>query len=151
MKAVLVHHAEAVMPYEDPQRPLTTRGRAQAEWLAEQAKAAQLVPAAIWHSGKLRARQTAEAFYRRCAPFAEFKMMRGLLPEDPPMHFRNLIAGETRDILAAGHMPSIREILREFLPAAEALPMNGMVALETRDEGAAWTETWRMDTLLHHL
>jgi phosphohistidine phosphatase len=74
MKAILVHHAEAVGPEVDPQRPLSARGRDQAERLAEGLQARGVVPAAIWHSGKLRSKQTAEAFLRR-SPFADFRMV----------------------------------------------------------------------------
>jgi phosphohistidine phosphatase len=99
---------------------------------------------AIWHSGKLRARQTAEPFYRLCNPFAEFRMVRGLLPGDPPQHVRDAVTGETRDILAAGPMPGIRGILHALSPLSEALPLHGLVALETADAGATWAERWRL-------
>ena len=80
-----VHHADAVGPDVDPQRPLSpTLGRTQAAALAERVKAAGFKPASIWHSGKLRARQTAESFLQACNPFAEFRMVRGLRPDDPP-------------------------------------------------------------------
>jgi phosphohistidine phosphatase len=144
MLLYLVHHADAVGPEIDPQRPLSMDGRAQAESLAARAKAAGCAPAAIWHSGKLRARQTAEPFFRLCNPFADFRMVRGLLPDDPPQHLRDAVAGEPRDILAAGHMPSIREILRSLSPTSAPLPLHGMVALETSDSGLTWTERWRL-------
>jgi phosphohistidine phosphatase len=143
MRLYLVHHADAVGSEVDPQRPLSARGRAQAERLAERAKAAGCAPAAIWHSGKLRARQTAEAFSRLCSPFAEFKMIRGLLPDDPPQYLRDLVTGEPRDILAAGHMPNIRAVLRALAPASAEFPLHGMVTLESTDEGRTWTERWR--------
>jgi len=143
MTVVLVHHADAVGPDVDPQRPLSTLGRTQAESLAERAKAAGVVPAAIWHSGKLRARQTAEAFYRLCNPFAEFKMVRGLRPDDPPEFVRDSLSAETRDLLLVGHMPNIRLILRMLVKDAEDFPLHGLVAVETSSGGAAWTETWR--------
>jgi phosphohistidine phosphatase len=142
MRLYLVHHAEAVGPQVDAQRPLSALGRSQADRLAAGAKAAGAVPAAICHSGKLRARQTAEAFYRQCNPFAEFKMIRGLLPDDPPQHVRDFVAGAPRDLLLVGHMPNIREVLRAFVPSAADFPPHGMVALE-RDEAGGWTEAWR--------
>jgi phosphohistidine phosphatase len=80
----LVHHADAVSPEVDPQRPLSERGRAHAERLAGEAAARGVKPAAVWHSGKLRARQTAEPFWRACNPLAEFAAIRGLQPDDPP-------------------------------------------------------------------
>jgi phosphohistidine phosphatase len=146
VRLYLVHHADAVGPHVDSQRPLSAHGRVQADRLASRAKEAGVVPGAIYHSGKLRARQTAEAFYRHCNSFAEFKMIRGLLPDDPPQHVRDLVAGESRDLLLVGHMPGIREILRSLVPGAADLPLHGMVALGT-DEAGRWTEAWRMDSL----
>ena len=143
MRVYLLHHADAVSPAVDSRRPLSARGRDQAERLAARAGAAGCAPAAIWHSGKLRARQTAEAFYRTCGPFAEFKMVRGLLPDDPPQYARDLVAGETRDVLLAGHMPNIREVLRALAPGAAEFPLHGIVALESAGEGPSWRETWR--------
>src|SRR6476660_9017266 len=104
MRLYLVHHADAVGPHVDPQRPLSALGRRQADDLAARAQARGVQPAAIWHSGKLRARQTAEAFLRACSPSAEFKMIRGLLPDDPPAFVRDQLTGESRDVLLAGHM-----------------------------------------------
>jgi len=82
MRLVLVHHADAVGPEVDPQRPLSMVGRFDVERLAAAAAAKGVKPAVIWHSGKLRSRQTAEAFWKACNPFAEFKAMRGLQPSD---------------------------------------------------------------------
>jgi phosphohistidine phosphatase len=145
MRLYLVHHADAIGPRVDTQRPLSLNGRSQADRLAAGARAAGAAPAAIFHSGKLRARQTAEAFYRLCNPMADFKMIRGLLPDDPPQYVRDLVTGESRDLLLVGHMPSIREILRDLVPGAEALPIHGMVALENGEDGR-WTELWRLDS-----
>lgn len=82
MNVFLVHHADAV-GHLDPQRPLSAVGRAQADWVAAEAHRKGVKPAVIWHSGKLRARQTGEAFLLACNPFATFKMVRGLSPDDP--------------------------------------------------------------------
>ena len=130
-------------PHEDPQRPLTPRGRAQAEWLAEQAKAAGVKPAAIWHSGKLRSRQTAEPFYRLCNPFASFTMVRGLSPDDSPSTIRDALLRETRDVLLVGHRPNIFLLLRILVPGSAPFPTHGLVALEFDDETTTWREVWR--------
>ena len=66
----LVHHAEAAESHVDPQRPLTEAGRRHAERLAGEAARRGVRPAAVWHSGKLRARQTAEILWRACNPSA---------------------------------------------------------------------------------
>ena len=64
-------------------QPLSLTGRAWADRAALDAAGRGAHPAAIWHSGKLRARQTAEAFWRACNPLATFSAERGLQPGDP--------------------------------------------------------------------
>ena len=60
------------------------RSRARASSSQRRARDRGVKPDAIWHSGKLRARQTAEPLWRACNPLAEFAAARGLQPEDPP-------------------------------------------------------------------
>lgn len=142
MKIFLLHHADAVGPDVDPQRPLSSKGLAHAAALAVKAREHRCAPAAIWHSGKLRARQTAEPFLRECQPFAEFKMMRGLLPDDPPAMIVDTLARESRDIMLAGHMPHMADLLRALSPASAPFPLNGLVALERREDDVH--ELWRI-------
>ena len=146
----LVHHADAVGPDVDPQRPLSPGGRMHADRLAQRALERGVRPVAIWHSGKLRARQTAEAFWRTCNPMAEVKATRGLQPSDPPEWTKDLLAGETRDVMLVGHMPSLPRIFRLLVAGNEdaelEFPQHGFVALEPHDHG--WRETWRLDRAL---
>ncbi len=142
----LVHHAHAVDSDVDTQRPLSATGRMHADDLARQAAARHVTPAAIWHSGKLRARQTAEAFLRACNPLAEFAAIRGLQPSDPPVWIRDLVSGESRDVMLVGHMPQLPRLLTLLVSGSEAVlldhPLHGLVALEKRDD--RWEERWRL-------
>jgi phosphohistidine phosphatase len=142
MHAYLVHHAEAVPAHLESQRPLSSRGLAQAAALAELARTRAVAPVLIWHSGKLRARQTAEAFLRTCSPFARFTMVRGLAPDDPPEWIRDALEGEEQDVLVAGHMPNIHR-LSVLLGASDGCPLNGMVAME-RTGPRRYVEAWRL-------
>jgi phosphohistidine phosphatase len=139
----LVHHAEALGPNLDPQRPLSTRGVKQAEWLAGFAREKGARPAIIWHSGKLRARQTADAFWRACNPLAEVRLVRGLRPEDPPEWMRDALEAEELDVLLVGHMPQLPE-LAELLAGSRGFPAHGMVALE-RTGPRVYAERWRAE------
>jgi len=139
MQLFLVHHAESVGP--DPQRPLSTVGHAHAEALAASARDAGVKPDVIWHSGKLRARQTAEAFWRTCNPFASLTMVRGLRPEDSAAWMRDLLLVEDQDVLLAGHMPNLPSLL-ELLTGDSMFPLHGLVWLE-RDDGGSFTERRR--------
>jgi phosphohistidine phosphatase len=144
MTVLLIHHAEAVEPWVDPQRPLTEAGHAHALRIAEIAKSHGAAPAAIWHSGKLRGRQTGEAFLRACAPFAAFKMIRGLGPDDSPSIAHMAVLNESRDLGLVGHWPHLPALLRLFLPDAAPMPQHGIVALRSDDGGVTWSESWRV-------
>jgi phosphohistidine phosphatase len=137
----LVHHADALAPQVDAQRPLSSLGLNQADWLAAKAREAGVKPDAIWHSGKVRARQTAEAFLRVCNPFATFTMVRGLRPADPPDWIRDMLDVEEREVLVAGHMPHMA-YLAALLGAESPLPQHGMVTLE-RTAPRSYVERWR--------
>ena len=143
MNVYLVHHADAVWPAVDPQRPLSAKGVAQAERLAAKASAAGVAPAAIWHSGKLRSRQTAEPFLRLCNPFADFTMVRGLNPDDAPAIMRDVLLRETRDVLLVGHRPHIFALAHVLTGDQRGVPLHGLVALEFRAETLEWVERWR--------
>jgi phosphohistidine phosphatase len=146
----LVHHGDAVGPDVDPQRPLSMRGRQNVERLAADAAARGVKPAVIWHSGKLRAKQTAEAFWRACNPFAEFSATRDLQPDDSPDWIRDRLRGESRDIMIAGHYPHLPALLALLVGGRPGFPQHGVVALASEDEGATWMEEWRLDQGIGH-
>ena len=142
----LVHHADAVEPGADPQRPLSAAGRAHAETLATEAAARGVKPVAIWHSGKLRARQTAEPFLRLCNPLAEFSAIRGLQPSDPPEWIRDRRRpAKCVTLMLVGHMPNLPRVLTLLVRGSEppvlGFPLHGAIALEP--SGELWVERWR--------
>jgi phosphohistidine phosphatase len=146
----LVHHGDAVGPDVDPARPLSTRGRVEVDLLAQKAADRGVRPALIWHSGKLRAKQTAEAFWRRCNPLSTFAAVRGLQPTDPEAWMADTILSEQRhlrDVMVVGHFPHIPKLLTYLLSGSTdtvsaGFPVNGMVALENVD--GRWEERWRL-------
>jgi phosphohistidine phosphatase len=147
MLLYLVHHGDAVGPEVDPRRPLSLEGQAEVERLSARAAALGAKPEVVWHSGKLRAKQTAEAFWRACNALAEFSATKDLQPDDPPQWMRDRLRMETRDILIAGHFPYLPRLLALLITGGEAgvtFPQHGVVALETRDEGKTWQEKWRL-------
>jgi phosphohistidine phosphatase len=147
---VLVHHGDALGPDIDPMRPLSAAGRAAVDRLAAEAAARGVRPEVVWHSGKARARQTAEAFWRACNPMAALSAVRGLQPDDPPSWMRDRLAGDARSILLVGHMPHLPRLLAALRgeprgSVAPDFPPHGCVALEPR--GDLWDELWRLDAL----
>ena len=105
-------------------------------------------PDVVWHSGKLRAKQTGQEFWRACNPLAEFSVSRDLQPDDPPQWIRDRLRAEPRDVAIAGHFPFLPRLLALLTSGGEAgvdFPLNGIVALVTDDEGETFRELWRIE------
>ena len=126
---------------------MSTRGRVEADLLAQKAASRGTHPIVIWHSGKLRAKQTAEAYWRRCNPLSTFTAVRGLQPGDPTTWIVDAIAAESVDVMVVGHFPHMPRLLGHLLsgtveaPPAD-FPKNGIVALEELE--GRWVEMWRI-------
>ena len=144
MMLFLAHHGETVGSGVDPRRPLSDLGQTQVDSLANLAAARAVRPEVIWHSGKLRARQTAEAYWRACNPLAGFSATRWMQPDDP-LVIADQLEAETRDVLLVGHMPHLDRLLRRLLgetPDVDCFPQNGLVAIDRTETG--WEERWRL-------
>ena len=154
MLLTLVHHGDAVGPDVDPRRPLSPAGRAEVDRLAGLAARRGIKPTLFWHSGKLRAKQTAEGFWRACNALAPLSASRDLQPDDPPSWMRDRLrdeavgqAGSDLSILIAGHYPHLPRLLTLLLTGGEQelvpFPQHGLVHLQTTDGGQTWEEVWR--------
>ena len=131
----LVHHADAVGPDVDPQRPLSAAGARMPWRLAGRGRAV----AACGRTSSGTAASCARArrrkrSARRAIPLAEFAAIRGLQPTDPPEWIRDRLAGETREVMLVGHFPSLPRILQLLVTGradgeANAFPLHGLVQL----------------------
>ena len=147
VRLYIAHHGNAVGPQENPMRPLSATGQQQVADLAAEAAGRGVRPRVIWHSGKLRARQTAEAYWRACNPLAQVTAARGLLPGDPPGWIADRMLAEEGELMVVGHMPHLPLLLALLLTgttdAADAgFPLNGLVCVE--EQAGMWTERWRL-------
>ena len=148
MYLYLVHHGVAVGPEEDARRPLSAVGLAGAARVAALAAAKGAKPDIVRHSSKLRAKQTAQEFWRACNALAEFAVSRDLQPNDPPEWMRDRLRGEARNVAIAGHFPHLPRLLSLLVQGDGGgfdFPINGIVALVSDDEGETWRELWRIE------
>ena len=148
MHLYLIHHGVAVEPEEDARRPLSNVGVAGVARIAAKAAGLGAKPDLVWHSGKLRAKQTAQEFWRACNALAELAASKDLQPDDPPQWMRDRLRRESRDIAIAGHFPFLRRLLALLTTGGEAggdFPLNGIVALVTEDQGDTYRELWRIE------
>jgi phosphohistidine phosphatase len=147
VRVYIAHHGDAVAPQENPMRPLSAIGQQQVTAIAAEAAGRGARPRVIWHSGKLRARQTADVYWRACNPLAQVTAARGLLPGDPPAWIAERLLAEEGELMVVGHMPHLPQLLALLLAgntdAQDAeFPLNGLVCVE--EQAGAWTERWRL-------
>lgn len=144
MRLYLVQHGEATSVEEDPERPLTPAGVDQVTRVARFATRAGVVAVErILHSGKARARQTADIWGDGLGvPVEEAE---GLAPLDDPATWATRLAADPSDVLVAGHLPHLARLAGLLVAgdperAVVAFRNGGLVALE--DDGAGvWSVT----------
>jgi phosphohistidine phosphatase len=138
----LVQHGKAYTEAEDPERRLTPEGIAETEKVARHLAAAGVRPAEIIHSGKTRARQTAEILARHLGvPVREGE---GLGPNDDPTPWARRLS-EADNLMVVGHLPHLSLLAALLLtgdPPKEVVKFrySGVLAL-TKEQGR-WSVAW---------
>ena len=110
MPVYLVQHGEAKPETEDPLRPLTDCGREGVQRVARHAAPLKLPVSEIRHSGKLRARQTAEILAAALAPGRDVRQMDGLAPGDDPGKARAVVESAVEPLMLVGHLPHLSRL-----------------------------------------
>ncbi|MEM2619489.1 MAG: phosphohistidine phosphatase SixA [Candidatus Hadarchaeales archaeon] len=145
MKVYLVQHAEAKREEEDPARPLSERGREQIRRVCEFLRGKGIRVAKILHSGKLRARQTAEELARVIDSREGLKEADGLAPLDDPGIWAERLAREQEDLMLVGHLPHLEMLAGLLLTGSRrkvvGFRMGGIVCL-SRDAEGGWSLEW---------
>jgi len=115
MKLYLIQHGEAKSEAEDPERPLTARGEKEIMAVSKVAGSLQIRPLKIYHSGKLRAKQTAEIVASALKISDSLvQPVQGLNPNDDIHPWAERISKEKEDLMLVGHLPFL-EKLTSFL------------------------------------
>lgn len=140
MKLYLVQHGEAKDEDDDPARPLTDGGIDDVTRVARLAvEGLGVSPARVVHSGKTRARQTAEIWGGLLG--AEVVQAEGLAPKDDVAIWLRQIDGETDDLMIVGHLPHLARLTASLVTGNAGTPVvafrpGGLVALE--QAGTGW-------------
>jgi phosphohistidine phosphatase len=106
----LVRHGEAVSETFDPRRPLTRVGREEVERVARLAVDRKIIVSAIFHSGILRAQQTAEIFADVLANPVKVQQTTGLLPQDDPAIAKAEMEVSEQPVMLVGHLPHMNRL-----------------------------------------
>ncbi len=119
MRLYLVQHGDSLPKEVDPERPLSVRGQRDIARLAALLMG-HVQAARVLHSGKLRARQTAEALATALAPGAPVEAMSGIDPLDPVEPVAAQIGDWRENTLIAGHQPFLGRLVARLVTGAEA-------------------------------
>ena len=145
MELYLSQHAKAKSKEEDPRRHISAEGRHETERVARAAATAGIRVDAIWHSGKLRARQTAEIFAEALEPVNGIHEQDWLGPLDDPRTAVEAARETEEAVLMVGHLPHLSRLPSLLLtgdPEHRVVDVrfSGIIALSEREEG--WMLSW---------
>jgi phosphohistidine phosphatase len=146
MRVYLVQHGEAHPEEVSAERELTPRGRSDVERLAALLANGGVRVAKVYHSGKTRARQTAELFAARLAPGVMCETLEGIAPNDPVELWAERLRECNEDTLVAGHQPFMGKLVALLVagrcePPVVLYQPGSIVCLERVAEGR-WALVW---------
>lgn len=150
MKLYLVQHGEALSAADDAGKTLSPKGQRDVRALAGACARPRVEAVEVIHSGKARARQTAELL--AAALNLPVRAVAGLDPLDPVRPFADACAG-MRSTVVVGHLPFLERLAALLIAGREEPPVlafqrGGMACLERRgapEQGAphgAWCVLW---------
>ena len=146
IRLYLVRHAEPKSKEEDPERPLSEKGFQEIGKVASYLSQLNIGVDAILHSGKLRAKQTAEVLSEGLTPPAGVSETDGLAPQNDPAIWTGRLKEMTDDIMLVGHLPHLERLTSLLLCGDRdkkivAFGMGAVVCLK-RDDNGEWSLQW---------
>ncbi len=105
MRLYLMRHGEARVGRDDDARTLSDAGHMQALRVAAFLGEVGVRVEQVFHSGKTRARQTAECLAAQVFPEGEIEAISGIAPEDSVAAFAEQLATWNTDTAVVGHLP----------------------------------------------
>ena len=120
MRLYLVRHGEARRENEDPTKPLSENGLADVRKIAAYLAEADIVEIdCIMHSGKERAKQTAEILGQYLSPHIKVRECDGLQPLDNPLTWAQRLIEITENTMLVGHLPFLGKLASLLLSRDE--------------------------------
>ena len=146
MNLYLVQHGQSVPEEVDRERLLSDQGWEDIGKTAAFAARAGVRVDTIWHSGKTRARQTAQALAQALEPRQGPEEAEGLKPLDDPSIWAKRVSDLQHDTILVGHLPHLSRLASLLLTGdSEAeivgFQMAGIVCLGRGDRGS-WSLRW---------
>lgn len=146
MRVYLARHGKAKSPMEDPARGLTPQGTSDVEKLARFLANPGPAVSTVLHSGKSRARETADILVASFSTDATPRPVAELQPEADPEVMAHFLNASADDVLAVGHLPHLEILVSLLLTGGRDQPPvrfspGTMVCLE-KGNAKRWTLVW---------
>jgi phosphohistidine phosphatase len=145
MKVYLVRHGEAVSSQSDPERPLSKQGRAEIKKVASFIKPLGITVEHIWHSGKLRASQTAEIL-ANVVTVKDCSARKGLKPNDDITTIADELEAYDTTLMLVGHLPFVANLASLLVSGKEFTSVvsfdAGSVVCLNRSDPGQWQIEW---------
>ena len=141
MAMFFVQHGLAVAKEVDPKRSLSADGRAEVDRISTHLRKAGLNVRKAFHSGKTRARETAEIFAEQIGE-GKTEVISGMGPHDDVVEFASALENHT---MFVGHLPHMEKLVSYLVTGREDAGVvkfaNGGVVCIEKDEAGfhiAW-------------
>jgi phosphohistidine phosphatase len=152
MGLYLVQHGKNLPKEEDPDKGLSSEGTKEVARIAQAAKEHGVRVSSIKHSGKKRARQTADILAAALKPSEGVAEIGGLAPLDNVGSFAESLDAGKNEMLV-GHLPFMEKLASYLITGLADRPViqfqkGGIVCLDKHPEGGSWVIKW---TLMPHI
>jgi phosphohistidine phosphatase len=149
MNIYLVQHGKPVPKETDPKKPLSEQGLEDIKKMAAFLHRAGVTVKNIFHSGKTRARETAEIMADRLTPGVSPEPMKGLSPLDDAGEVAEKLGQGQTDAMIVGHLPHLARLTSILTTGSEtasvaAFQQGGVVCLRLFPEEKNWTIAWML-------
>lgn len=148
MALFLIQHGKNIPKDVDPDQGLSEQGISDVKRIAEVAKGYDIHVSGISHSGKTRARMTAEIFASALAPKNGVQQIGQLGPlDDVEVFAKTLNPGENR--MFVGHLPFMERLTSYLITGSQDKPVfkfqnGGILCLDFYPETESWVIKWSL-------
>ena len=148
MALYLVQHGKSLPKDQDPEKGLSQEGKAEVAKIAETAKFYEIHVSRIIHSGKTRARQTAQIMASVLKPGLEIEEAPGLKPLDDVAAYSKNLDPEA-DVMLVGHLPFMEKLTSYLVIGSDEKPIfkfqnGGIVCLDKGQDEKSWIVKWSL-------
>lgn len=147
MALYLVQHGKSLPKEVDPEKGLSDEGIADVERIAKTARAYDIRVSAIRHSGKKRARQTAE-YIGRALSVSEIAQIAGMNPLDDVTDLAKTLS-PAADLMLVGHLPFMERLVSWLTTGSTEFTVfkfqnGGIVCVDRLPDSDRWAVKWAL-------